>query len=91
MENLKYLIGAHFHQDWNHVYDSREDSVADFLRRSPSVSARVPAEIDQLLASTTDEELERVLDDFGFDDEPVEGARAFLESVRDQIAEAVLP
>lgn len=86
MDHLKYLIGAHFHQDWNHVYPSRQASVDDFLHRSPVVAAKVPGEIDLLLDTVADDgELRRRLDELGFDDAPAEAERAFLVAVRDQI------
>jgi hypothetical protein len=86
MENLEHLIGAYFHQDWNHVYASRHEAVADFVRRSPDRAATVPQEIDELLASTgDDEELVNRLTAVGFDDAPADGDRAFLVDLRDHL------
>jgi hypothetical protein len=86
MENLEHLIGAYFHQDWNHVYATRHEAVADFVRRSPDRAERVPGEIDELLASTgDDEELAGRLSAMGFDDAPPDGDRAFLTELRAHI------
>jgi hypothetical protein len=86
MENLEHLIGAYFHQDWNHVYTSRHEAVADFVRRSPDRAATGPQEIDELLASTgNDEELGRRLTVMGFDDAPADCDRAFLIDLRDHL------
>jgi hypothetical protein len=83
MENLEHLISAYFHQDWNHVYATRDDAVADFVRRSPERAATVPLEIDELLSSTSDDdELAARLSAMGFDDAPSDGERAFLIEVQ---------
>ena len=83
MENLEHLIGAYFHQDWNHVYATREEAVADFARRSPERVSSVPGEIDELLDATPDNEaLAERLSAMGFDDAPLEGDRAFLLDLR---------
>ena len=84
-ENLRRLIGAYFHPDWNHVYSSREAAIADALRRSAARSIGAAEEIDRLLAEGSDDYLARLLDDFGFDDALPDGVRAFLTSIRDQI------
>jgi hypothetical protein len=86
MENLEHMIGAYFHQDWNHVYASRHEAVADFVRRSPDRAASVPQEIDVLLASTGDDtELASRLSAMGFDDAPPDCDRAFLTELRDHV------
>jgi hypothetical protein len=86
MENLEHLIGAYFHQDWNHVYATRHEAVADFVRRSPDRAERVPGEIDELLSSiSSDEELAERLSAMGFDDAPPDGDRAFLGELRAHI------
>lgn len=85
MENLKHLIGAYFHQDWNHVYPTREAAVADLLRREPKVASQAAEEIDLVLGSETDHELRDTLDALGFDDAPFDGERSFLLAIRDQI------
>lgn len=83
MENLEHMIGAYFHQDWNLVYATRDDAVADFVRRSPDRAAIVPREIDELLSSTDDdEELAARLSAMGFDDAPSDGERGFLIEVQ---------
>lgn len=91
-QNLEHLIGAYFHQDWNHVYATRDNAVADFVRRSPDRAASVPQEIDALLASTgEDEELASRLSAMGFDDASPDGDRAFLIELRTHILQQVPP
>ena len=83
MENLEHLIGAYFHQDWNQVYATRHEAVADFVRRSPDRAARARLEIDELLSSTgSNEELAARLTAMGFDEAPPDGDRAFLIELR---------
>lgn len=90
MENLKYLIGAYFHEDWYHQHESWQDVVDDFLGDNPNRVRAVPDEIDALLISTsTTEELDRQLASLGCAYDPAEGYRAWLEAVRDRIAAAV--
>lgn len=86
MENLKHLIGAYFHQDWNHVYRTREEALADFVRRAPERAETVPGEIDELLESTPgDEALTTRLANMGFDDAPPEGDRAFIVDLQTRL------
>jgi hypothetical protein len=86
LKHLEHLIGAYFHQDWNHVYVSRHEAVADFHRRSPDRAALVPREIDELLSSTgDDEELAARLSAMGFDDALPDGDRALLIELRADI------
>jgi hypothetical protein len=86
MENLEHLISAYFHQDWNHVYATRHEAVADFVRRSPDRAAKAGLEIDELLSSTgSDEELAAHMSAMGFDDAPSDGDRAFLIDIRTYI------
>jgi hypothetical protein len=86
MENLEHLIGAYFHQDWNHVYATRHEAVADFVRRSPDRAAKARLEIDELLSSTGNaEELAAHMSAMGFDDAPPDGGRAFLIDIRSYI------
>lgn len=89
MANLEQLIGAYFHQDWNHVYPGREAAVADFVRREPLKVAEAYREARVLLDSSNDLELVDRLDAMGFDDAPEEGARQFLTLVGDQLEQAL--
>lgn len=91
MDNLKHLISAYFYELWDqHEYSTWEDAVDDFVRRSPGLAAATPAEIDELLASVSDDALASRLDEFGFDHSPREGVRKWLTAVRDRIAEHLL-
>ena len=86
MNNLEHLIGAYFHQDWDLEHATREKAVAEFVCRSPQRAATVPREIDDLLASSSDEELVARLHAMGFDDAPPDGDRSFLDDVRADLA-----
>lgn len=86
MDNLKHLISAYFYELWDqYEYSTWEDAVDDFAKRSPERAADTPAEIEELLTTATDEELEARLTEFGFDHEPEEGVRSWLGAVRERI------
>lgn len=86
MDNLQHLISAHFYQLWDqYEYSTWEEAVDDFVHRSPDLAMSIPAEIDELLTSVSDDALASRLDEFGFDHDPQEGAREWLGAVRDRI------
>lgn len=87
MDGLKHLIGAYFYELWDqHEYESWENAIDDFVRRSPAMARGVPDEIEDLMAQTlSDDELASTLAQWGFDNNPVEGERAWLLHVRDRI------
>jgi len=90
MENLKHLIGAYFYELWDqYEYSTWEEAVDDFVHRSPDLAISIPAEIDELLTSATDDALASRLDEFGFDHNPQEGAREWLGAVRDRITSKI--
>ena len=86
MDNLKYMLSAYFHQDWNHTHNSWEAVVDEFATDDRSTVAAVPGEIDRLLAGVTDDaELDQLVLSLGCDYNPDEGDRAWLSAVRDRI------
>jgi hypothetical protein len=77
---------AYFYELWDqYEYSTWEDAVDDFVQRSPDLATAIPAEIDELLTSATDDALASRLDEFGFDHTPQEGVREWLAAVRDRI------
>lgn len=86
MENLTYLLGCYFHQDWQHYGPTWQHALEAFLQDDPSTVAAVPGEIDDMLAAIDDDtQLERRLIDMGMAYDPPEGDRAWLNAVRDSI------
>ena len=67
MENLRQLMAAYFHQDWQEEYgDVWESAVDDFARREPHRIAGATDEIATLLtAADSDEAVGRALDALG--------------------------
>ena len=91
MDDLKHLLSAYFYELWDeHEYDSWEHAVDDFVRRSPERAARVPIQIDDLLAaSRSDDILSRAMVALGCCYAPAEGDRLWLLAVRDRLGEAI--
>lgn len=88
MDNLKYLLSAYFHQDWNHEHDSWQAVVDEFVADDAGTVSAIPGEIDQLLSGTHDDvELGKVLVTLGCAYDPEEGDRKWLGQVRDRIRE----
>lgn len=86
MENLRYLMGAYFHEDWHCFQDSWQEVVDAFLTDDTNTVRSVPHEIDTLLAgSRTLAELEDEMDAMGCSYLPAEGYREWLGAVRDRI------
>jgi CdiI immunity protein len=91
MDNLKYLLSAYFHQDWNHAHDSWQAVVDEFVTDDLSTVKAVPDEIDRALTETVDDaELELLLRSLGCDYDPDEGDRAWLEAVADRIRQQLM-
>lgn len=90
MDNLRYLLSAYFHQDWNHTHGSWQEVIAEFVTDDGPTVEAVPGEIDRLLSRTPDDEaLERAVRSLGCDYDPAEGDRAWLQAVRAHIAAAL--
>ncbi len=83
-------MGAYFYELWDeHEYDSWEAAIDDFVQRSPERAARVPAQIDELLATIdSDQLLSRELSEMGCTFQAPEGYRLWLEAVGDRIRAA---
>jgi CdiI immunity protein len=92
MENLKHLVSGYFYELWNaHEYESWEQAVDDFIRRSPDRASATPQEIDQLLSTPGgDPRVTEQLDAWGFNYLPPEGTSAWLSAVRDRILRKTL-
>jgi hypothetical protein len=52
---LAHLMGAYFHQDWGFDYADVGAAVDDFVEGEPALAPRLADEIDEVLASFTDE------------------------------------
>ncbi|WP_114422407.1 contact-dependent growth inhibition system immunity protein [Nocardioides houyundeii] len=90
MDPLTYLLQAYFHEDWSHTFQTWEEILDEFLKEDSTLIARVPEEIDTLLARIGDDaELERTLMSMGLAYDPDEGDRAWLEAVRDRIVSSL--
>ena len=67
MDNLKYMLSAYFHQDWNHTHDSWQAVVDEFVTDDLPTVAAVPDEIDQVLTEAVgDAEMELLLKSCGW-------------------------
>ncbi|KRE97413.1 hypothetical protein ASG76_01430 [Nocardioides sp. Soil774] len=63
---LWQFLGAYLHQDWREEYESTSDAVQDFVTGSRVLAVNLPPEIDDVLASATDDvSLEELLVDLG--------------------------
>ncbi len=59
---LRHLVGAYFHEDWDHMYDNNIWLVLDdYLRNSGDLAQQLPWEIEPLLARFNDQELRAYL------------------------------
>jgi hypothetical protein len=89
MESLKYLMGAHFHQDWDLDGGEVSDTVSSFLNERRDLVSTCADQIDALLAQGLAEgELEAKLDEWGSDyyaGDTDAGYRAWLTEIRRQI------
>jgi hypothetical protein len=86
MDNLRYMLSAYFHQDWNHTHDSWQAVVDEFVTDDRTTVVEVPREIEKILAEVTDDlELGQLILSLGCDYSPIEGDRAWLTAVRDRI------
>ena len=91
-ENLKYLLAAYFHQDWNHTHSTWEEVVDEYVNLDPSSVQGVTSEIDVLLSSPLDDtELDQELMRMGCAFDPPGGDRAWLRALRDRIRRLTTP
>lgn len=89
MDDLRYVLSAYFHQDWNHTYDSWQAVVDDYVAVSGDAVIGIPGEIDRLLLQISDDsELAKVLMSLGCAYDPPEGDREWLAAMRDRIRAA---
>lgn len=85
MDDLRFVLSAYFHQDWNHTYDSWQAVVDDYLAVSGESAQEIPSEIDRLLETPDDAELGDILLSLGCAYDPPEGDRAWLTAVAERI------
>lgn len=85
MDDLRFVLSAYFHQDWNHTYDSWQAVVDDYLAVSGESARGIPSEIDRLLETPDDAALGNILLSFGCAYDPPEGDRAWLAAVAERI------
>ena len=63
---LWQFFGAYLHQDWREEYNSPSAALEDFVEGSPALAVDVPRELDDILASATDDAaLEELMVDLG--------------------------
>jgi hypothetical protein len=81
MDDLAHLLGAYFYEDWDeYEYQSWQEAVDDFARRSPRrVSGAIAALQDLLEAGLTDAQLEDHLRSAGCTFVSEQGDREWLQ------------
>lgn len=80
MDDLSHLFSAYFYEAWDeYEYETWEDAVDDFARRSPERVSGAVAALQELLAENLpDDELDRRLRDAGCTFVSEIGDRAWL-------------
>ncbi len=87
MDNLTHLFGAYFYEDWDeYEYQSWQDAVDDFARRSPQRVAGASSELQDLLAAPLSEDaLGDRLRERGCAYAPAQGDRAWLHELLERL------
>ena len=87
MDDLAHLFGAYFYEDWDeYEYQSWQEAVDDFARRSPGrVSGAIAALQDLLEASLTDAELDDRVRAAGCTFVSEQGDRAWLQLLLERL------
>ena len=87
MDDLSHLFGAYFYEDWDeYEYQSWQQAVDDFVRRSPGRVAGATSALDGLLAEPlTEDELDAWLREQGCNYTPDQGDRAWLHELLDRL------
>lgn len=62
---LKLLLGAYFHQDWFDEFADEDAAVDAFVQGEPHLSGQLQAEVEDLLGTMDEEQLETYLDSIG--------------------------
>ena len=85
---LWHFLGAYLHQDWREEYESTSAALDDFVAGTRTLAVDLPREIDDILASATDDAaLEGLLVDLGSFFVPSlvrENPRDWLRRMRDE-------
>ena len=75
---LKRLVGAYVNEDWPDFYADIWAAVDDFIAGAPSLSQRLPSEIELVLRERASEEsLAQFLDSLGLGYQPQPGDGGF--------------
>ena len=89
---LAYFMSNYFHQDFDQEFGDEWGAVDAFIRADPHLAPAVPADIDQLLATHTDEAtLDSYLSNLGceYRADPEDGGyRGWLTEVARRVREA---
>jgi CdiI immunity protein len=86
---LKRLFGAYVNEDWADFYDDVWAAVDDFVVGAPTLSQRLPSEIDLVLQERgTDDSLEQFLDSLGLGYQPTSGEEDLAGFLREIAARA---
>ena len=87
---LRHLLGAYLNQDWFDFYPDENAAIDDFIRETPDLVDSLPREVDDLLASRDDLELESYLDSIGNEYLPSDdlGYRGWLTQIADRVRSA---
>lgn len=87
MDDLEHLFGAYFYEDWDeYEYQSWQQAVDDFVRRSPDRVPGAIAALQGLLAEhVPDDQLDARLRARGCTYAPEQGDRAWLRELLDRL------
>lgn len=87
MDDLAHLFGAYFYEAWDeYEYQSWQQAVDDFARRSPERVTGATSALDDLLAEPlTEDELGARLHDQGCTYAPEQGDRAWLRELLERL------
>ena len=62
---LWHFFGAYLHQDWREEYESTNAALRDFVFGSGNLAAELPYELDHVLATTPDADLDDLIGELG--------------------------
>lgn len=83
---LGYLVGAYLNEDVFDFYPDVMTAVDDFVRSDPEMTDELAAEIDQVLRTKSDEDIEDLLSDYGIGFIPGElGYRDWLVKIAERV------
>ncbi|MCX4881059.1 contact-dependent growth inhibition system immunity protein [Streptomyces sp. NBC_00847] len=89
---LGQLLGAYFHRDFSHIYETRDEALDEYVSASAfEERGQAVQEIDELLtAVSSDDELHTATTALGLDLLPPQGlsVRQWLEMIRQRVAAA---